>query len=459
MVGATKLAAVVVGATAVLATKCSLDTKCPQDSPCCSQYGECGLGAYCLGGCDPRSSFSLDSCAPAPVCKSSTTRFNSLSSVVDIQDYLGDASKADWVSQGEAAVHDGSVLLTMPKKSVGTVLASTSYMWYGNVKARLKTSRGKGVVTAFILLSDVKDEIDYEFVGADLTTAQTNYYFQGVPDYNNAGNASDLSDTFQNFHDYEIRWTPDEIEWRVDGKMVRNRLRKDTWNETSQQWQFPQTPARVQLSIWPGGLASNSEGTKKWAGGEINWDDDDVKQVGYFYATLSDVSIECYDAKRAPGTHSGRSYTYSNGRGTNDTVVDGNKGTVLGSLEASGLDMDKGKKEATLSSSSSSSSATKSAATPKNTVKTIPGGSMTGAQGQDHSGQHADSSDSGGESQDSGDTGTGRDDCDTKSFKQHCGGGRVSAGSHQVGTSDGARAGLSGSALALVVASVGLLSW
>jgi beta-glucanase (GH16 family) len=39
-----------------------------------------------------------------------------------------------------------------------------------------------GVVTAFILLSDVKDEIDYEFVGADLESAQSNYYFQGIPD-------------------------------------------------------------------------------------------------------------------------------------------------------------------------------------------------------------------------------------------------------------------------------------
>jgi beta-glucanase (GH16 family) len=54
-------------------------------------------------------------------------------------------------------------------------------MWFGNVQATFKTSRGAGVVTAFILLSDVKDEIDYEFVGADLESAQSNYYFQGIP--------------------------------------------------------------------------------------------------------------------------------------------------------------------------------------------------------------------------------------------------------------------------------------
>jgi len=69
----------------------------------------------------------------------------------------------------------------MAPDTVGTLLASTDYMWYGNVQATFKTSRGAGVVTAFILLSDVKDEIDYEFVGADLESAQSNYYFQGIP--------------------------------------------------------------------------------------------------------------------------------------------------------------------------------------------------------------------------------------------------------------------------------------
>lgn len=96
--------------------------------------------------------------------------------------FLGDASNTSWVMDGEAVNHEGTLLLTMAPGTVGTVLATSDYMWYGNVKARFKTSRGRGVVTAFILLSDVKDEIDYEFVGVDLQTAQTNYYFQGITD-------------------------------------------------------------------------------------------------------------------------------------------------------------------------------------------------------------------------------------------------------------------------------------
>lgn len=130
-------------------------------------------------------SFSLDSCAPAPQCADRTMTMNTKDgSIVGQADYLGDSSKADWVHSDGAQVLQNSegVLLTMPKESAGTVLASTVYMWYGNVKAKIKTSRGAGVVTAFILLSDVKDEIDYEFIGVDLETAQTNFYFQALPD-------------------------------------------------------------------------------------------------------------------------------------------------------------------------------------------------------------------------------------------------------------------------------------
>lgn len=127
-------------------------------------------------------SYSLDSCVPEPVCESKIYPMTSTDGIVDVSKYLGDPKTADWVSQGEPVAYDSTVLLTMPANSVGTVLASTVYMWYGTVSARLKTSRGAGVVTAFILLSDVKDEIDYEFVGTELTIAQTNYYFQGIPD-------------------------------------------------------------------------------------------------------------------------------------------------------------------------------------------------------------------------------------------------------------------------------------
>lgn len=128
------------------------------------------------------SSHSIDSCAPAPICKSKTYKFDNLDGIAGRTRYLGDASKADWVSSGKVLSSNGDLVMTMPPNSVGTLLANNHYMWYGKATAKMKTSRGAGVITAFILMSDVKDEIDFEFVGTDLQTAQTNWYFQGITD-------------------------------------------------------------------------------------------------------------------------------------------------------------------------------------------------------------------------------------------------------------------------------------
>lgn len=376
MFRSTTLVALLAAASTVYAdTSCGLANRCPEATPCCSQYGACGVGAYCLGGCDPRSSFALDSCVPEPVCQSKTYNFVNLDGITSKTDYLGDATTTDWVMDGDALSYDDNVLLTMAPNTVGTVLASAAYMWYGNVKATMKTSRGAGVVTAFILLSDVKDEIDYEFVGTELTTAQTNYYFQGIPDYDNSQNIT-LSDTYENYHTYEIEWTPDSITWLVDGQVGRVKKRSDTWNATANQWDFPQTPARVQLSIWPGGLSTNAQGTIDWAGGLIDWSSADIEQYGYDYAMFQSVTIDCYNATSAPGTNTGTSYTYDSYAATNNTVVDGDKPTVLKSLLGTGTNM-----TAALLASSSTA-----------TAETIPGLSGAGPGTDGHSGDSDSSS-------------------------------------------------------------------
>ena len=164
--------------------KCGNGSQCPDYAPCCSQYGQCGVGAYCLGGCDPRNSFNLQSCLAAPACKSNDFSMNSLDApaVRTNTRYLGNGSETNWVTSGEPRQYQDSVLLTMAPSTVGTLLMSAHYVWYGKIKATMKTSQGAGVVTAFILMSDMKDEIDFEFVGNEMSTVQTNYYFQGITD-------------------------------------------------------------------------------------------------------------------------------------------------------------------------------------------------------------------------------------------------------------------------------------
>lgn len=276
-----------------------------------------------------------------------------------------------------------------------------------------------------------------------------------------------LSDTFANYHDYEIRWTPDKIEWWVDGKMGRSLDKKDTWNATSKNFMFPQTPSRVQLSLWPGGKDTNAEGTIAWAGGPIDWNSPDIKQSGYYYASFSDVEIECYNAKTAPGTNSGKSYWYNNVAGTNNTIVDGDKRHTIASLQATGEDMDKGKKSDKKKDDDKDKDKSKDKDDKDkdddddDEPATIPGGS-SGAPANDHS----DDSGSSGSGSGSAPPGNpdGTDDtepadttnCDTSSFNQECGGKTSKSKSEDGGNGSNAGSRNGASALAIIIAGVAL---
>lgn len=172
-----------------------------------------------------------------------------------------------------------------------------------------------------------------------------------------------LSDTFNNYHTYEIDWTPDTVTWKVDDQVGRTLKKSDTWNATTNQWMYPQTPARVQLSLWPAGISSNGQGTVDWAGGLINWNSPDITNNGYYYASFQSVTVDCFNATSAPGTNKEVSYTYNNVAGTNDTVVDGKNSTIIKSLIGTGTDPNAGDP-----GTSSGSSAAPSA-----TAETVPG--------------------------------------------------------------------------------------
>ncbi|KAK4552913.1 putative glycosidase CRH2 [Recurvomyces mirabilis] len=346
---------------------CGVNNLCGKDTPCCSQYGQCGVGAYCLGGCDPRYSYDLQSCVAAPVCKSADYKLTSLDDVQQNNVYLGDSSNTNWVSSGTPVVYNNqAVLLTMAPDTVGTLLMSTHYVWYGQISATMTTSQGAGVVTAFILMSDVHDEIDFEFVGVDLEHAQSNYYFQGITDYDNEQNLT-VSNTVSNTHTYMIDWQPDALTWYIDGKAMRTKNRNETWNATTQQYHYPQSPSRVQLSLWPAGLSKNGQGTIDWSGGLVDWSSP-YMQNGYYYASVSEVKVNCYNPPSGFANNNGnKAYYYDSTFGTNDTVCTGNNNTVLASFFATGDNMKEDP------NASASASAKTSAATASATPQTVPG--------------------------------------------------------------------------------------
>lgn len=257
-------------------------------------------------------------------------------------------------------------------------------------------------------------------------------------------NITDLDDTYANYHTYEIDWTPDQVTWSVDGTVGRTLKRSDTWNATTQNYDYPQTPSRVQLSIWPGGAASNSEYTIEWAGGAIDWDSADIQNYGYDFATVKSIDIQCYNATSAPGTNNAVSYYYNNEVGTNNTVVNGKNATVLASFLATGLDMEAGASSASASASSAAS-----------TAATIPGESSSGVGNSgSNDGSGSSSSGSSGSSSSSGSS-----DCtgtSTSDFTQSCSSDTASSSSGALGVAQDRLAGAGASAFAAVIAFVAL---
>jgi hypothetical protein len=171
--------------------------------------------------------------------------------------------------------------------------------------------------------------------------------------------------TREKVHEYCFDWKPDELKWIVDGEEMRTVQRKDTWNATSGRFDYPQTPSRIMLSLWPAGLPSNEKGTIEWAGGEIDWNSQ-YMQNGYYYAMVQSVTVECYDPPPGAKGNGDKSYIYTDRAATNNTIELSDKSMILGSLYASGEDPQEG-----ASSASSGPKPTKSA-------NLVPGGNPGG---------------------------------------------------------------------------------
>ncbi|KAG8691513.1 hypothetical protein FRC11_002409 [Ceratobasidium sp. 423] len=230
--------------------------------------------------------------------------------------YNGNASAHDFVLEKgnifNTNQNGGELVLTLTEANGGTRISSTRYVYYGTISALIRTSKWAGVVTAFITMSDVKDEIDWEW-----------------PDAAGHGTTvKNLSDTYVNYHNYTIDWQEDQLNWLIDGKVVRTLKKADTLNNG--RYEYPSTPSRVQLSLWPAGINTSAQGTIDWAGGMINWSDPDYLAAGQFSAIVKEVSVKCAPLTVANAS-SMNSYTYSGNDSTGvPTVQVSNHSTLLG---------------------------------------------------------------------------------------------------------------------------------
>ncbi|MEX2111196.1 MAG: family 16 glycosylhydrolase [Gemmatimonadaceae bacterium] len=132
-------------------------------------------------------------------------------------------------------------------------LSSRMSFFYGRFEAALKPSRVPGVVTGlFLHRNSPRQEIDIEFVGSRPRQMLTNVYYnpgsEGARfDYGYRGSPIlvDLGfDASADFHEYAIEWSPNSMQWYVDGRLVHQRA---NWEPTP----IPHLPMRFHLNLWP----------------------------------------------------------------------------------------------------------------------------------------------------------------------------------------------------------------
>ena len=216
--------------------------------------------AQVTSDCNP---YEGDECDPNPALGTSETwHFNSTPN--------GDL----WETQVGPIYYDSETgaRFTVAKQGDSPTIRTKFYFFFGRAEMHLKAAPGKGIVSSMMLLSDDLDEIDWEFIGVK-NSASSNYFGKGIEDFTN-GEWYDMdgSTPHDDYHNYTVHWTEEKLEWWVDENLVRT-VTKGDGTEVNGTDTYPQTPMRMSLGIWAGGDPRLPEGTREWAGGEVDFDE------------------------------------------------------------------------------------------------------------------------------------------------------------------------------------------
>ncbi|GMM33047.1 hypothetical protein DASC09_003720 [Saccharomycopsis crataegensis] len=226
--------------------------------------------------------------------------------------------------------------LTIAKKLDNPSIVSDFTIMFGRVEVICQAAPGTGIVTTLYLQSEDLDEIDIEWLGGDTNQVQSNYFSKGDTTTYDRGGYHTVSNPQTTFHNYTLDWTEDQLQWYIDGTLVRTLL------STSSEG-YPQTPSKLYIGTWVGGDSSvDAAGTVEWAGGETDY------STAPWSAYFKELVVTDYST--------GSSYEYTDTSG-DWTSIKSNGGTILGNIDA-----DDAAASSDASSVVSSSSATSSSA-------------------------------------------------------------------------------------------------
>ncbi|KAJ5523320.1 hypothetical protein N7513_012864 [Penicillium frequentans] len=225
-----------------------------------------------------------------------------LNSTLDSELWDMETGTADYTSTGAD--------FSIKTENASTLLVSNFYIFFGVMETHVKMSPGRGIISSVILQSDDEDEIDWEWVGYNTSSVQSNFFGKGNTTTSDRGAFHNVANADTEYHNYTSYWDKERLEWWIDGEKVRT----VNYSEPTTLYgkNYPQTPCRVKASIWPVGLPSASVGNIEWGGGLVNWDD--------LPFTMSIQRIRVKDFS------SGKEYEYEGTSGSYDSIkiVDGN---------------------------------------------------------------------------------------------------------------------------------------
>ena len=191
---------------------------------------------------------------------------------------------------------------TIAQKGQSPTVQSNFFLFFGQVEIIMKPAAGQGIVSSMVLQSQDLDEIDWEFIGGNNSYVETNFFSKGnQTDYGNA-KWYPVDDPQGAYHNYTLNWTPEKLEWIIDGSVIRTL----TYDEANNGAKFPQTPCDVRLGIWAGGDSSQPNGTIEWAGGLT-----DYSKTPF---TMAVKSVRVSDASR------GTQYSYGDTSGSYQSI-------------------------------------------------------------------------------------------------------------------------------------------
>ncbi|KAL2150804.1 hypothetical protein VTH82DRAFT_7367 [Thermothelomyces myriococcoides] len=292
---------------------------------------------------------------------------------VDI-DFRQGASNFFKAADGTSLTYDKELgaVFSINKETDAPTITSSKYIFFGQVDVTVRAARGTGIVTSFVLQSDDLDEIDWEWLGADNTQVQTNYFSKGCTETYDRGGYSPVADPIGQFHTYTIKWTPEQLDWIIDGNVVRT-LRNEGLEGCAG---YPQTPMQIKLGTWVAGRKDAPQGTIDWAGGLTNFEE--APFDGYYQ------SLHIVDYMGGRGAKEATEYQYTDRSGTWQSIKVVNNGeesddddddnttttTTTTSSKTSATSTTSKATSTSMSSSSSSSSSSRATPTTLSTVST-----------------------------------------------------------------------------------------